>query len=108
MEKKKVIFFTQKKVGEEVNFKLYDKDLERVQVVKFLGMWFDKRLTWQIHIGKMIEKCRKIINIMKCVGSKEWGADRKSMKTLYIGLIKSILDYECIAYGSAAETQLKK
>lgn len=45
VEKKKVIFFTQKKVGEEVKFKLYDRELERVQVVSFfLGMWFDKRL----------------------------------------------------------------
>lgn len=32
----------------------------------------------------------------------------KSVKMLYIGLIRSILDYGCIAYGSAAETQLKK
>lgn len=40
MEKKKVMFVTQKKVAEEFKFKLQDRNLERVQVS---GMWFKER-----------------------------------------------------------------
>ena len=30
------------------------------------------------------------------------------MKAIYISLIRSVLDYACAAYGSAAKTSLKK
>lgn len=45
---------------------------------------------------------------MRSVGSREWGADKKTMKMLYIWLIRSTLDYGCIAYGSASKIHLDK
>ena len=79
-------------------------------MIRFLGMWFDTKLTWQKHIDKIIDKCKKkkVLNVMRSVGSREWGADKKTMKMIYIGLIRSTLDYGCIAYGSASKIHLDK
>lgn len=75
--------------------------------MRFLGMHFDSKLTWHNHIEKVVDKCKKVINIIRCLCNKEWGADMTSMKILYVGLIRSIVDYGCMAYGSAAKSELK-
>ncbi|KAI2644871.1 putative RNA-directed DNA polymerase from transposon BS [Labeo rohita] len=106
VEKTKYIFFTNKRANINLKLQLYDKELEQVKVIRFLGMWFDTRVTWSTHISKMEEKCKKILNVMRCISGREWGADRRSLKTIYSTMIRAILDYGCIAYGSASKTQL--
>ncbi len=61
-------------------------------------MWLDRILTWKQHIKGMNDKCKKVLNIIRCVASK----------TIYIMLIRSILDYGCVVCGSAANTHLGK
>lgn len=36
------------------------------------------------------------------------GANRPALKVIYIGLLRSVFDYGCIVYRSAAKTVLKK
>uniref|UniRef100_A0A8C2HUK7 Uncharacterized protein n=1 Tax=Cyprinus carpio TaxID=7962 RepID=A0A8C2HUK7_CYPCA len=108
VDKTKIMFFTRKKVGGEVNLKLYNQVLERVKSFKFLGLWFDERVTWAMHIQKILDKCKKVLNIMRCLVGSEWGADRKALKAIYSGLIRSVFDYGCVVYGSAADTSLRK
>lgn len=88
VEKTKVIFFTRKKINQELKIQIAGKELERVEVFKYLGMWFDKRMTWAIHIQKMVGKCKKVLNVMRCLRGVEWGATRSAMQTIYIGLIR--------------------
>ncbi len=102
------MFFTRKKIGSEVKIKLYNQELERVKHFKFLGIWFDERVTWVVHIQNIVNKCKKIINTMRCLVGSEWGADRMALKAMYSGLVRSVLDYGCVVYGSAAETSLRK
>jgi len=107
-EKTQVVFFTRKKVDEEINLKLYGHVLERVESFKFLGMVFDASSTWAGHIEKVLVKCKKVLNVMRCLVGVDWGTDRKAMKRIYGALIKSIIDYGCIAYRDAARTTLAK
>ena len=53
MEKTKTMFFTIKKIDEEIKVRLYDKNVERVKSFKFLGLFFDERITWRVHITKV-------------------------------------------------------
>lgn len=102
------IFFARKKIGAEVQLYLYEKVIKRVESFKFLGVWFDARLTWRVHIDSVVSKCKKVINVMRCLAGTEWGADRAALRTLYIGLIRSVLDYGYVAYGSASKSVLAK
>uniref|UniRef100_A0A669EWH7 Reverse transcriptase domain-containing protein n=1 Tax=Oreochromis niloticus TaxID=8128 RepID=A0A669EWH7_ORENI len=83
VDKTKVMFFTRKRVGKDVKLKLYDQELERVSKFKFLGLWFDERLTWAAHIQKVVDKCKKVLNIMRCLVGSDWGADRKSLRVIH-------------------------
>lgn len=55
--KTQVICFSRK--HKEVSLKLYDQILEQIKVVRFLGIWFDEKLTWKQHTDKVKDKCKK-------------------------------------------------
>ncbi|XP_023190232.1 uncharacterized protein LOC111608691 [Xiphophorus maculatus] len=107
ISKSKVVVFTNRKLNIITSLKLYENVIERIDQIKYLGFWFDKKLTWKTHVNKIVEKSKKILNIMRCLRGKEWGADRKALKTIYIGLIRSVFDYGCILYNSASNSLLK-
>lgn len=95
MDETKTVIFTRKREDEELHLKLYGRIVERVQVFSFSGMFFFfySKLTWRTHITKTRGKCKKVINVMRCLTETEWGADRCSMKTVWVGLVRSVLDY---------------
>jgi len=86
---------------------LSGRELERAEVFKYLGVWFDRKLTWAFHIQKMVEKCKKILNVMRCLCGFEWGASGSALRAIYTGLMRSVFDYGC-AYGSASKSLLNK
>lgn len=59
VEKSKSIFFTRKKIKEDICLKLYNHRLERVKTLKFLGLWLDISITWKNHFNKVEDKCKK-------------------------------------------------
>ena len=76
--------------------------------VKFLGVIFDKKLTWGPHIDNLKMKVKNSINILKVVSSFDWGADKKSLIKLYNAVCRSKMDYACQIYSSACKTRLKE
>uniref|UniRef100_A0A8C2IDK7 ribonuclease H n=1 Tax=Cyprinus carpio TaxID=7962 RepID=A0A8C2IDK7_CYPCA len=61
VSKTQYMLFTKNKRNEHLELKLYDQILERVPVFKYLGLWFDGKLTWKRHISKIESKCKKIL-----------------------------------------------
>lgn len=63
---------------------------KRVKHFKVLSILFNGMLTLAVHIQKKTKKqankCKKVINVMRCLVGTEWGADRKALKSLYTGL----------------------
>lgn len=92
VDKRKTMFFTRKRVGSNLKLKLDHQELRRVKQFKFLGLWFDERLTWAVHIQKIFVKCKNILNVMRCLAGSEGGADITALKTSYTGLMRSVLD----------------
>ena len=78
-----------------------------VEETNFLGVIFDKKLTFITHIKKLKAKCQKALNLLRVVAHTDWGADRKVQLHLYRTVVRSKLDYGSIVYGSARESYLK-
>uniref|UniRef100_A0A671ND64 alpha-mannosidase n=1 Tax=Sinocyclocheilus anshuiensis TaxID=1608454 RepID=A0A671ND64_9TELE len=89
----------------EASLKMYEKSLERVKVFKFLGIYFDAKLSWAEHINKIVEKCQKVLNIMRCVSGVEWGASFSSLKTIYVALIRWESDVEGMVWRDQQPVQ---
>ena len=69
-------------------------------------MTLDPSLTWKAHIKNLKQSCIRKMDALKCVCSRNWGADRKTLLRLYMAVIKLTLDYGYEAYGSACQSLL--
>lgn len=106
--KTQVICFTKRHKIAPISLKLYEQPLKQVNTIRFLGVWFDGKLTWSNHIGKVQNKCKKVNNVLRCLAGQEWGASRSSLLNIYWALMRPVVDYGCIAFMAAAESNLKK
>lgn len=97
------MIFGRKRTVVSKGLKLYGSPLEKVKVFKFLG---GRRLSYRVHVDKMVSRCEKVVNIMRCLTDCPWGADRTAMLMIYKALVRPICEYACLAYGSAAKTNL--
>lgn len=79
-----------------------------VEKTKFLGLFFDRKLSFKPHIDYLRVKCDKALNLLKVVSKLNWGADRKVLLRLFRSLVRSRLDYGAAVYGSARPSYLKK
>lgn len=61
---------------------------------------------WKCHRGKVVSKCEKVINILRSLSGSDWGAERDTLLLIYRAMIRSILDYGCVVFGSAAKSLL--
>ena len=67
-----------------------------VTEAKFLGVVFDRTLSYNGHVEYLRTNCLKALDILKVVGHTNLGADRKTLLCLYQALVRAKLDYSCI------------
>ena len=77
-------------------------------IVKFLGVILDKKLTFGPHITDLSFRVKQSLNIWKVVSAFDWGADRTTLLRLCTSLCLSKLDYACQVYGSTCKTALEE
>lgn len=75
---------------------------------KFLGLNFDKKLTWEHHIISIKTIALKKLNILRILSGTTWGSDRATLLKLYRALVCSKLDYGSFIYASARPRVLAK
>ena len=86
---------------------LYRSSIPVVEESKFLGILFDRKLSFIHHIEYLKATCLKALNLLKVLCHTSWGADRTTLLKLYRSLVRSKLDYGCIIYGSARKSYLQ-
>jgi len=74
---------------------------------KFIGIIFDRKLSFQPHIRHLKDKCTNALNLLRVVAHTAWGADQQTLIHLYRSLIRSKLDYGCVVCGSARGSYLR-
>ena len=87
-----------------LGIRLYGQTIPTQPVAKFLGVQFDRRLTYKDHFKTLRERCFKSLNVLKCVSRTSYGADRKTLLLLYRSIVRSKLDYACFVYDGASES----
>jgi len=90
------------------SLKMNNNDIPYVNTMKFLGMIWDVKLTWQPHITKLKATCNRAMGILRSLAATEWGADQVTLMHLYRALIRSKIDYGQIVYASASSGVLKQ
>ena len=98
-----VHFCQQRKIHSDPALYIYGSQIPVVAESKFLGVIFDRKLSFISHIKYVKAKC---LNLLKVLSHTSWDADRTTLLHLYRSLIRSKLDYGSIVYGSARKSYL--
>ena len=101
-------FCNQHKHFAEPSIFLDKNPIKVITEATFLGVIFDRTLSYSSHINYLRTNCLKALDILKVVGHTDWGVDQKTLLCLYRALVRSKLDYGCTVYGAASNNILKK
>ena len=73
----------------------------------YLGITFDKRQTWKPHLQAAETKSKRKLALMRKLTGSTWGANEKTLKTVYQGSVRPHLEYGATAWSTAAKTNLQ-
>ena len=74
----------------------------------YLGVTFDKRLTWKQQTEKAEARAKVRLALMKKLAGTTWGADTVTLKRLYIGGVRPVLEYGMTAWGTTAKSNFDR
>ena len=91
--KSKVMLMTRRKRKEwkEIAIYLNNRPILQVERLKYLGIIFDRKLTFREHINYVTNKCMKLIFTLAKSAKLNWGLNHKALKTIYLGSILPLL-----------------
>ena len=87
--------------------KLDGMEIPVVDQYKFLGVIFDRKLSFIPHINYLKAKCQQALQLLRVVAHTDWGADKSTLLKSYRSLVRSKLDYGCLTYGAARKSYLR-
>ena len=73
-----------------------------------MGLIFDSQLNWKDHISYVARKVQSGLNLLKILSASKWGADKKTLLTIYKTTILPVIDYGSLAYDNLSPTLSKK
>ena len=106
---KAIVFYKDKRwlKNQNIDLSIKNTSINFMESVKFLGLHFDQRLNWKVHVKQVKAKGLKALNICKKLAHTTWGADRETMLKLYKATVLPILEYGSQIYASASEPVLR-
>ncbi|GBM82895.1 hypothetical protein AVEN_195525-1 [Araneus ventricosus] len=108
-EKSKCVHFCRKRsIHADSILSIRNDAIPIVDEIRFLGVIFDRKLTFLPHILQLRKKCEKSLNILKVLSCTSWGADRTSLLRIYQAAVLSRIDNGCLVYGSARSAALRR
>ena len=73
--------------------------------IKYLGIYLDSKLKWDVHINKLVVKIRSMLAKFKYL--KQF-VDVKNLMVLYYALVESQLRYGIVVWGAAYKNSIKR
>jgi len=90
--KYKVMLMTRRK-RKEIAIYLNNRPIPQVQRLKYLGIIFDRKLTFKGHINYVRNKYTKLIFTLAKSAKLNWGLNHNALKTIHLGAILPLLLY---------------
>ena len=82
--------------------------LKVVTEKKFLGVWFDWRMLWNIQLQHLKDKSIRDTGLLKTLAFSKTKTDTKMLLRIYQTMLLPKLDYGCLAYGTATTNKIGK
>ena len=80
----------------KLNLSINSNKLAKEENPTYLGVTLDRQLTLNNHMEMLRKKADKRLNLVKHLASSNWGADKCTLRSLYLGYTRSIMDYNIV------------
>jgi len=87
---------------------LKEQQIGTTEEFKFLGVWFNRRLTWKTHIDRLASSTLRSGHLMKTLTSKRNGISFPLLIRTYKALIRSRMDYGAAVLAGALPSHFNK
>ena len=88
----------------DLNLKMDGKLLRKEQTPVYLGVKLDTQMNMSEHMKSLREKTAKRLNLIKHLASTKWGADKLTLRQLYMGYVRSVLENSLSLQTLASQT----
>ncbi|XP_070209766.1 uncharacterized protein [Littorina saxatilis] len=92
----------------KANLKLCGQTLQADNTPTYLGVTFDRRLTWKQQTEKVEARAKLRLALMKKLTGTTWGADAAILKKMYVSSVRPVLEYGVTAWGTAAKSNFDR
>ena len=83
--------------------------IKTVNDYPFLGVSAEGGLRSAKQIDKIVIKCKKRVNIMRCLATKDWGNSLETQRTTYLQYVRMPMEYASPSWRSwASDTNIER
>ena len=109
-EKTKLIIFSRSLLTRkaELNLTLYGEPLKIYLQVKFLGIIFDSKLTFQKHFEDILEPCNNRYYRLRLLANKKWGPSPATIIQIYKQCVRPIFEYGSLSTITVSDNIISK
>ena len=86
-----------------LNLKINNNEISQVECFKYLGVYIDSKLKWDVHIDEL---CKKVGKMISFLGRVSGYVNESCLKLLYNSVIMPHFDYGDVIWHSASKTHL--
>ena len=94
MKKTELIHFDHSDKSLKKSVKIMKNRIFPQEIVRWLGVWFDRKLSFKYHVEKRIADASRMFYSISRLANTERDLSFQAMRRLYITCITSIADYE--------------
>jgi hypothetical protein len=92
----------------KLDLRLFGEKLCVNESPTFLGIRFDRHLTFKNQISYLQDSCVNRLNFLKIVSKRSFGLSSDTLNSLYISIIRSVLEYSSIITPNMATSSFNK
>ncbi|XP_064862156.1 probable RNA-directed DNA polymerase from transposon BS [Oncorhynchus nerka] len=110
-QKTQCVLFTKstgKKTRKPIDLKLYGETIKVGKEAKFLGVTFQKNMSWTTHIANIEREGRKRLNHLKTLCGRKYGASPQTVLKVYTSYIRPLFEYALPAWITASPQQMNR
>ena len=109
-EKAKVLIFSRSPLARKSEnvLKLYGEKLKSYPQMKFLGITFDSKLTFQKHFEEILGRCNTRYHRVRLIVNKKWGPNPSTILQIYKQCVRPIFEYGSLSTITTSDTIISK
>ncbi|GFS18038.1 RNA-directed DNA polymerase from mobile element jockey [Elysia marginata] len=98
--------FTKSHIVEKKNIRLSLRgtNLKKEEIPIYLCVKLDRQLALKEHIQDLRGRANKRLQLVKRFASTSWGADKNTLRQLYIGYVRSLMEYNLALQSISSKT----